>query len=90
MNIERISIAVTVTKISNKTTNSTIIGSVGTMTTDKRNIPFSITRSPNICVIVVNLEIIIKKPINIRLKAMDEALITIFGEKVEINLYIKK
>jgi hypothetical protein len=42
------------------------------------------------CVIVVNLEIIIKNPINMRLKAMEDALITILGEKGEINLYIKK
>jgi hypothetical protein len=90
INIERISIAATVTRISNKTTSSTIMGSVGTTTTDRRNIPFSIIRSPNMCVIVVNLEIIIKNPINMRLKAMEEALITIFGEKGEINLYIKK
>jgi hypothetical protein len=46
INIERISIAVTVTRISNKTTSSTMSGRVGTTTTDKRNIPFSITRSP--------------------------------------------
>jgi hypothetical protein len=48
------------------------------------------TSSPRICVIVVNLEIIIKNPTNIKLKAIEATFTTILGENGEINLYIKK